>query len=67
MVTRYSASGGFTGDKFDEINVIVNRNEHAKLMKHLREVDPMRITVTNIHDVMYRPKEKLLSSTFSAK
>ena len=56
-VTRYEASGGFTGDKFDEINVIVNRNEYAKLMKHLREVDPDAFaTVTNIHDVMYRPK-----------
>lgn len=56
-VTRYEASGGFTGDKFDEINVIVNRNEYAKLMKHLREVDPNAFaTVTNIHDVMYRPK-----------
>ena len=56
-VTRYEASGGFTGDKFDDINVIVNRNEYAKLMKHLREVDPDAFaTVTNIHDVMYRPK-----------
>lgn len=56
-VTRYEASGGFTGDKFDEINVIVNRNEYAKLMKHLREVDTDAFaTVTNIHDVMYRPK-----------
>ena len=56
-VTRYEASGGFTGDKFDEINVIVNRNEYSKLMKHLREVDPDAFaTVTNIHDVMYRPK-----------
>nr|WP_297968768.1 YitT family protein [uncultured Mogibacterium sp.] len=56
-VTRYEASGGFTGDKFGEINVIVNRNEYAKLMKHLREVDPDAFaTVTNIHDVMYRPK-----------
>ncbi len=56
-VTRYEASGGFTGDKFDEINVIVNRNEYAKLMKHLREVDPDAFaTVTNIYDVMYRPK-----------
>ena len=56
-VTRYEALGGFTGDKFDEINVIVNRNEYAKLMKHLREVDPDAFaTVTNIHDVMYRPK-----------
>ena len=56
-VTRYEASGGFTGDKFDEINVIVNSNEYAKLMKHLREVDPNAFaTVTNIHDVMYRPK-----------
>ena len=56
-VTRYEASGGFTGDKFDEINVIVNRNEYAKLMKHLREVDSDAFaTVTNIHDVMYRPK-----------
>ena len=56
-VTRYEASGGFTGDKFDEINVIVNRNEYSKLMKHLREVDPDAFaTVTNLHDVMYRPK-----------
>ena len=56
-VTKYEASGGFTGDKFDEINVIVNRNEYVKLMKYLREVDPDAFaTVTNIHDVMYRPK-----------
>ena len=56
-VTKYEASGGFTGDKFDEINVIVNRNEYVKLMKYLREVEPDAFaTVTNIHDVMYRPK-----------
>ena len=65
-VTRYEASGGFTGDKFDEINVIVNRNEYAKLMKHLREVDPDAFaTVTNIHDVMYRPKR--IAKQHSAK
>lgn len=65
-VTRYEASGGFTGDKFDEINVIVNRNEYAKLMKHLREVDPNAFaTVTNIHDVMYRPKR--IAKQHSAK
>nr|WP_298877975.1 YitT family protein [uncultured Mogibacterium sp.] len=56
-VTKYEASGGFTGDKFDEINVIVNRNEYVKLMKYLRKVDPDAFaTATNIHDVMYRPK-----------
>jgi len=65
-VTRYEASGGFTGDKFVEINVIVNRNEYAKLMKHLREVDPDAFaTVTNIHDVMYRPKR--IAKQHSAK
>lgn len=65
-VTRYEASGGFTGDKFDEINVIVNRNEYAKLMKHLREVDPDAFaTVTNIHDVMYSPKR--IAKQHSAK
>jgi hypothetical protein len=65
-VTRYEASGGFTGDKFDEINVIVNRNEYAKLMKHLREVDPDAFaTVTNIHDVMCRPKR--IAKQHSAK
>ena len=65
-VTRYEASGGFTGDKFDEINVIVNRNEYAKLMKHLREVDSDAFaTVTNIHDVMYRPKR--IAKQHSAK
>ena len=65
-VTRYEASGGFTGDKFDEINVIVNRNEYEKLMKHLREVDPDAFaTVTNIHDVMYRPKR--IAKQHSAK
>ena len=65
-VTRYEASGGFTGEKFDEINVIVNRNEYAKLMKHLREVDPDAFaTVTNIHDVMYRPKR--IAKQHSAK
>ena len=65
-VTRYEASGGFTGDKFDEINVIVNRIEYAKLMKHLREVDPDAFaTVTNIHDVMYRPKR--IAKQHSAK
>lgn len=57
-VTLYEASGGFTGDKFKEINVIVNRNEYAKLMKYLKEIDSSAFaTVTNIHDVMYRPKK----------
>lgn len=56
-VTIYEASGGFTGEKIKELNVIVNRNEYAKIMKYLKSADPDAFaTVTNIHDVMYRPK-----------
>ena len=56
-VTIYEASGGFTGEKIKELNVIVNRNEYAKIMKYLKSADPNTFTtITNIHDVMYRPK-----------
>ena len=57
IATIYEASGGFTGEKIKELNVIVNRNEYAKIMKYLKSADPDAFaTVTNIHDVMYRPK-----------
>ncbi len=55
------ASGGFYfGDKFDEINVIV-KNENGGTQSWCRRPDAFA-TVTNIHDVMYRPK-RIASST----
>lgn len=55
--TIYHAYGAYEDKKYDEIIVIVDKNEYMKLMKYMSETDPDAfIAVYAVNEILYRPK-----------
>lgn len=55
--TTYHAYGTYSDAKYNEICVIVNKNEYQKLMGFIAEKDPDAfVTVCAINEMMYKPK-----------
>lgn len=58
--TLYEAFGAYTGEKYHEIIVIVDKSEYLKLMNYLTVTDPDAfVTVYAVNEVLYKPKAKL--------
>lgn len=55
--TTYHAYGTYSDAKYNEICVIVDKNEYQKLMNFITEKDPDAfVTVCAINEMMYKPK-----------
>lgn len=55
--TTYHAYGTYSDAKYNEICVIVDKNEYQKLMGFITENDPNAfVTVCTISEMMYKPK-----------
>lgn len=55
--TLYEAVGAFTNEVRQEINVIVNKSEYAKLMAFISKTDENAfVTVYTVNEIIYRPK-----------
>lgn len=55
--TIYHAYGAYEDKKYNEIIVIVDKNEYMKLMKYMSETDPDAfIAVYAVNEILYRPK-----------
>lgn len=55
--TTYHAYGTYSDAKYNEICVIVDKNEYQKLMSFVAEKDPDAfVTVCAINEMMYKPK-----------
>lgn len=55
--TKYQAYGTYSDAKYNEICVIVDKNEYQRLMNFIVEKDPDAfVTVCAINEMMYKPK-----------
>ena len=60
--TVYEAIGAYNMEKRNEIITIVDKNEYQKLMNYMNREDPQAfITVYNVSDMRYQPKNKNIS------
>ena len=60
--TVYEAIGAYNMEKRNEIITIVDKNEYQKLMNYMNREDPQAfITVYNVSDMRYQPKNKYIS------
>lgn len=61
--TRYNAYGTFSENVYNEINVLVDKNEFIKLINFVTKTDPDAfITIYAVNDMMYKPKPRVSSS-----
>lgn len=57
--TMYKAIGAYGLEPHDEIVVIADRNEYAKLMTYLSRLDPDAfVTVYSVREILYKPKRR---------
>ena len=55
--TKYKAYGTYTENVYNEINVIVNKNEFRKLLDFVSKTDPDAfVTVISVSELKYNPK-----------
>jgi uncharacterized membrane-anchored protein YitT (DUF2179 family) len=55
--TRYNAYGTFSDAVYNEINVIVDKNEFPKLIRFIEKIDPDAfVTVIAVNDLRFNPK-----------
>lgn len=55
--TTYHAYGAFSGNRWIEINTLVDKQEYLKLINYVTKTDPDAfVTVYAANDMMYRPK-----------
>lgn len=55
--TKYHAYGTYSNTQYDELNVIVDKNEYLKLIQYISNVDPAAfVTVYTVNETMYQPK-----------
>ncbi len=60
--TVYEAIGAYNMEKRNEIITIVDKSEYQKLMNYMNREDPQAfITVYNVSDMRYQPKNKNIS------
>ena len=60
--TVYEAIGAYNMEKRNEIITIVDKGEYQKLMNYMNREDPQAfITVYNVSDMRYQPKNKNIS------
>lgn len=60
--TVYEAIGAYNMEKRNEIITIVDKSEYQKLMNYMSREDPQAfITVYNVSDMRYQPKNKNIS------
>ena len=57
--TVYKAVGAFTNEEFQELVVIVNKNEYYRLMRYVRQLDPDAFAaVYTVADIRRKPWSK---------
>lgn len=55
--TKYHAYGTYSDQHYEELNVIVDKNEYIQLIHFINKVDPRAfVTVYTVNEMMYQPK-----------